>query len=65
VRRVRAELTAFGGADVAVIATGDSAPLIMPECETVEHHEPELTLEGLRLVYERNLARRGARRSEI
>lgn len=65
VRRVRQELTAFGGADVAVIATGDSAPLIMPECETVEHHEPDLTLEGLRLVYERNLARRGARRTEI
>ncbi|PTR29083.1 type III pantothenate kinase [Rhodococcus sp. OK519] len=65
VRRVRAELTAFGGNDVAVIATGDRALLIMPECETVEHHEPELTLEGLRLVYERNLARRGARRSEV
>ncbi len=41
------------------------APLIMPECATVEHHEPELTLEGLRLVYERNLARRGARRTEV
>ncbi|MBD0322137.1 MAG: pantothenate kinase, partial [Aldersonia sp.] len=34
--------------------TGDSAPLIVPESETIEHHEPELTLEGLRLVYDRN-----------
>ncbi|QKT09908.1 type III pantothenate kinase [Rhodococcus sp. W8901] len=64
VSRVRSELTAFGGSNVAVIATGDSAPLIMPECATVEHHEPDLTLEGLRLVYERNLARR-ARRTEV
>ncbi len=57
VRRVRAELTAFAGSDVAVIATGDSAPLIIPESDTIEHHEPDLTLEGLRLVYERNQKR--------
>ncbi|MBD0323826.1 MAG: type III pantothenate kinase [Aldersonia sp.] len=54
VDRVRDDLPAFSGRDVAVIATGDSAPLIVPESETIEHHEPELTLEGLRLVYERN-----------
>lgn len=57
VRRVRAELPAFAGSDVAVIATGDSAPLIIPESDTIEHHEPDLTLEGLRLVYERNQKR--------
>jgi len=65
VRRVRKELTAFSGSDVVVIATGDLAPLIMPETETVDEHEPDLTLEGLRLVYERNQARKGARRSPL
>ena len=65
VRRVREELPAFSGSDVVVIATGDRAPLIMPETETVDEHEPDLTLEGLRLVYERNQARRGARRSPL
>ncbi len=54
VRRVRAEL---GGGTVEVIATGDAAPLILPESDTLEHHEPDLALEGLRLVYERNLAK--------
>src|SRR5699024_7028531 len=61
VRRVCAEVPGFGGSDVAVIGTGDCASLIMQESRTIEHHEPDLTLEGLRLVYERNLARRAAR----
>ncbi|NLV80047.1 MAG: type III pantothenate kinase [Rhodococcus sp.] len=61
VERVCAEVPGFDGDDVAVIATGDSAPLILRESRSIEHHEPDLTLEGLRLVYERNLARRGAR----
>lgn len=61
VRRVCAEVPGFGGDDVAVIGTGDSAPLIMPEARTLEHHEPDLTLEGLRLVFERNQVRRAAR----
>ncbi|MFZ2528706.1 MAG: type III pantothenate kinase [Rhodococcus sp. (in: high G+C Gram-positive bacteria)] len=61
VRRVRAEVSGFDRDDVAVIGTGDSAPLIMSEATTLEHHEPDLTLEGLRLVFERNQARRSAR----
>lgn len=60
VRRICDETPGFAD-DVAVIATGDSAELIMQESELLEHHEPELTLEGLRLVYERNMARRAAR----
>lgn len=63
VRRVRAELPEFSGPDVAVIATGDSAPLILPESDTIEHLERDLTLEGLRLVFERNQARRSSVRS--
>ncbi|WP_338886790.1 type III pantothenate kinase [Rhodococcus sovatensis] len=61
VGRVRRELAEFAGSDVAVIGTGDSAPLIMAESSAIEHHEPDLTLEGLRLVFERNLAKRRIR----
>jgi type III pantothenate kinase len=37
-----------------VIATGGLAPVVLPHCEAIDHHEPWLTLEGLRIVYERN-----------
>ncbi|MFC9892875.1 type III pantothenate kinase [Nocardia sp. NPDC127579] len=56
--RIRDEFDAFAGDEVAVVATGISAPLIVPESETVEHHDPHLTSAGLRLVYERNQQRR-------
>jgi type III pantothenate kinase len=38
----------------AVIATGGLAPLVIGECRTITHHEPMITLIGLRMVYERN-----------
>ena len=53
VRRFRVEL---GGAAVTV-ATGGMAALVAPHCETVDHVEPLLTLEGLHLIWERNQAR--------
>jgi type III pantothenate kinase len=37
-----------------VVATGGLAELIMPHSRTIQHYEPWLTLQGLRLVYERN-----------
>jgi len=37
-----------------VVATGGLAELIMPHSETIQHYEPWLTLQGLRLIYERN-----------
>ena len=37
-----------------VISTGGLAQLIMPHSRTIQHFEPWLTLQGLRLVYERN-----------
>ncbi|MFD9125372.1 type III pantothenate kinase [Kitasatospora sp. NPDC059571] len=40
--------------DVQVIATGGLAPLVLGEAETIDVHEPWLTLIGLRLVFERN-----------
>src|SRR5688572_25310342 len=51
VRGVTAEL---GGSVTAVVATGGLAPIVIGECSTVTHHEPWLTLIGLRLVFERN-----------
>jgi type III pantothenate kinase len=50
VRRIQAEL----GAPATVIATGGLAQVVIAESETIQHHEPDLTLLGLRLVYERN-----------
>ncbi|EOM78262.1 type III pantothenate kinase [Rhodococcus rhodnii] len=65
VGRVRDEVVGFGddaGARRAtVVATGVTGGLIVPESRTIEHYEPNLTLEGLRLVYERNQARRARR----
>ncbi|MBH1934962.1 type III pantothenate kinase [Streptomyces sp. AV19] len=43
--------------DVTVIATGGLAPLVLAEATVIDEHEPWLTLVGLRLVYERNVAR--------
>jgi type III pantothenate kinase len=50
VRRIVAEL----GDETVVIATGGLASLVVRESETVDHHVPDLTLTGLRLVFERN-----------
>ena len=41
----------------AIIATGGLAGLITPLSEMIQHHEPWLTLHGLRLVFDRNVAR--------
>jgi type III pantothenate kinase len=38
----------------AVVATGGLAPLVVEESSIITHHEPDLTLEGLRLVFEKN-----------
>ncbi|MGH2671969.1 MAG: type III pantothenate kinase [Actinomycetota bacterium] len=50
IERIRKE---FGG-DATVVATGGLAPLVIPHCQFVDEHDPWLTLEGLRLVFERN-----------
>lgn len=37
-----------------VVATGGLAPVVVAECRTVDRHEPWLTLEGLRMVFDKN-----------
>jgi type III pantothenate kinase len=53
VERIRAELGAPGA---PVIATGGLAELIAPHSQTITTVDPELTLQGLRLVWDRNAA---------
>ena len=51
VERIRGEL----GAEATVIATGGLAEVIAPHTRTVAHVDADLTLLGLRLVWDRNV----------
>jgi type III pantothenate kinase len=50
VRRMREEL----GGNTVVVATGGLAILVAPETSLIDHVDPELTLRGLRMVWQRN-----------
>jgi type III pantothenate kinase len=50
VSRIEAELDEKAN----VISTGGLSGLITPLSSTIDHHEPWLTLHGLRLIYEKN-----------
>jgi type III pantothenate kinase len=57
VQRIREDVDGFAdalGDQVAVVATGHTAPLLLPELHTVGHYDQHLTLHGLQLVFERN-----------
>ncbi len=51
VERIKDEL----GRPVRVLATGGLAGLIAPESRTIEEVVPDLTLDGLRILFERNV----------
>jgi type III pantothenate kinase len=50
VTRIRGEL----GADARVVATGGLAGRVSAECSVIDRVEPFLTLEGLRMIFEKN-----------
>jgi len=54
VDRITAELAKDYDKAPTVIATGGLAPLIIGVSETIDEHEPDLTLIGLRLIHEKN-----------
>ena len=43
VRRIRDDVDGFGGSNVAVVATGHTAPLVLPDLHAVEHYDQHLT----------------------
>lgn len=47
-------LVAEVGGSPAVVATGGLAPTIVPHCRSVSIIDPNLTLDGLRMIYEMN-----------
>lgn len=49
VARIRAEL----GTDAPTIATGGLAPIFIGASPAITHHAPDLTLDGLRLIFRR------------
>jgi type III pantothenate kinase len=51
IRRSREELDEDG---IRVIATGGPAGVIVPHCREIEEFDPDLTLKGLRTLYEMN-----------
>ena len=57
VARMRAELAS--GDQAACIATGGMATIIAGESEAIERVDPDLTLQGLRLIWDRNHTKNG------
>ena len=55
VERICDELAKTYEGTPTVIATGGLAPLIIGVAETIDEHEPDLTLIGLRLIHEKNI----------
>lgn len=54
VEKMRNEMEALGEEDILVVTTGGLAKLISEESKNVDIVNPFLTLEGLRIIYEKN-----------
>lgn len=57
VGRIAAELVEQFGTPPVVVATGGLAPLVADNCRTISEREPDLTVHGLRLAFERQQSR--------
>jgi type III pantothenate kinase len=55
IERMRVVLQAEPHQEVEIFATGGLAPLILSHCAVSARFEPALTLEGLRILYDRNV----------
>jgi type III pantothenate kinase len=55
VDRICEEITAELGEETVVVATGGLATAVVAKCRHIDHHDPWLTLKGLRIVWDRNL----------
>jgi type III pantothenate kinase len=56
VDRIAAEIVDQFGAAPVVVATGGLAPLLIDSCRSIAEREPDLTVHGLRLAFERQQA---------
>ncbi|HMA36944.1 MAG TPA: type III pantothenate kinase [Chloroflexia bacterium] len=54
IARLKAELQPGSAGPIPVIATGGLSSLIASETSTITHTAPDLTLDGLRIIYELN-----------
>lgn len=56
IRRFREELSDEAGSESPhVVATGGPAPAIVPHCREIRKLDPDLTLKGLRILYDMNV----------
>ena len=53
--RMKVVLEAAPGPDAEVVTTGGLAPLVLEHCGVHARFQPALTLEGLRILYDRNV----------
>ena len=51
IRKIKEE---SGYPDAKVVATGGLGKIIAPETDSIDEYDPELTLNGLRLIYYKN-----------
>ena len=48
------KMKAAGYENAKVVATGGLGNIIVPETEAIDIYDPNLTLEGLRIIYEKH-----------
>ena len=54
VEYIVSKMKASGYADAKVVATGGLGNIIVPETDAIDIYDPNLTLEGLRIIYEKH-----------